>query len=98
MTDDNPKLGKPVYNDKAFEPKTPNRSLYLVVGVISAIVAALGLMFFSGNSQERNDTARTPDPANITAPSSEPRTPTVPRFAPVPATPALETAPAAPPQ
>jgi hypothetical protein len=94
MSGDNSRLGKPVYNEKAFEPKTPNQSLYLVVAMIAAIVAAVGLMFMSSNTQERNDIARTPDPAGIGAPTSEPRTPTVPRVPPIPAP---ETAPAAPP-
>jgi hypothetical protein len=106
MSDDNSRLGKPVYDDKAFEPKPPNRSLYLVVGVISAIVAAAGLMFFSSRTPERNDIARTPDTAGIGAPTGEPPTPTVPRITPgitpgitpIPATPAPETAPAAAPQ
>jgi hypothetical protein len=99
MSDYDPKLDKPVYNDAAFEPKTPSRSLYLVVGVIAAIVAAAGLMFFSGDKAERNDMARTPDPAGINAPTNETRTPTVPRIAPIPATPTPETLPQrAPPQ
>ena len=96
MTDYDPKLDKPTYNDAAFVPKAPNRSLYLVVGVIVAIVAAAGLMFFASNTQERNDMARTPDPANVAAPTGETRTPTVPRIAPIPATPAPDTAPATP--
>ena len=87
MSDYDPKLDKPVYNDAAFEPKTPSRGLYLVVGVVAAVVAAAGLMFFSGNKAERNDMARTPDPASINSPTNEPRTPTVPRIAPIPATP-----------
>lgn len=94
MSDYDPKLDKPVYNDAAFEPKTPSRGLYLVVGVVAAIVAAAGLMFFSGDKTDRNDMARTPDPATINSPTTnEPRTPTVPRITPVPATPTPETVP-----
>lgn len=96
MSDYDPKLDKPVYNDAAFEPKTPSRGL--VVGVVAAIVAAAGLMFFSGDRTDRNDMARTPDPASINSPTNETRTPTVPRITPVPATPTPETVPQRVPQ
>lgn len=90
MSDYDPKLDKPVYNDAAFEPKTPSRGLYLVVGMVVAIVAAAGLMFFSGDKTDRNDMARNPDPATINSPTNEPRTPAVPRITPIPATPTPE--------
>lgn len=90
MSDYDPKLDKPVYDDVAFEPRTPSRGLYLVVGVVAAVVAAAGLMFFSGDRAERSELARTPDPASIDARTNETRTPTVPRVAPIPATPTPE--------
>ena len=90
MSDYDPKLNKPVYEDVAFEPRSPSRGLYLVVGVVAAIVAAAGLMFFSGDRPERNDLARNPDPATVNAQTNETRTPTVPRVAPIPATPTPE--------
>lgn len=90
MSDYDPKLDKPVYDDVAFEPRSPSRGLYLVVGVVAAIVAAAGLMFFSGGNTGRTDLARNPDPASINAQTNETRTPTVPRVAPVPATPTPE--------
>lgn len=90
MSDYDPKLNKPAYEDVAFEPRSPSRGLYLVVGVVAAVVAAAGLMFFSGDRAERNDLARNPDPATIDARTNETRTPTVPRVAPIPATPTPE--------
>lgn len=96
MSDYDPKLDKPVYNDAAFEPKAPSRGLYLVVGVVVAIVAAAGLMFFSGTKTGHNDVARNPDPAALNAPTNETRTPPMPRITPIPATPTPETVPPAP--
>ena len=93
MSDYDPRIDKPVFDDAAFEPRSPSRGLYLVVGVVAAIVAAAGLMFFSADRAERNDLARNPDPASIDARTNETRTPTVPRVTPVPATP---TEPASP--
>lgn len=93
MSDYDPKLDKPAYEDTAFEPHSPSRGLYLVVGVVAAIVAAAGLMFFSGDAPERNELARNPDPATIDARTNETRTPTIPRVAPIPTTP---TEPASP--
>ncbi|WP_428676669.1 hypothetical protein [Reyranella sp.] len=90
MSDYDPKLNKPVYEDVAFEPRSPSRGLYLVVGVVAAIVAAAGLMFFSSDRPERTDLARNPDPATVNAQTNETRTPTVPRVAPIPATPTPE--------
>lgn len=99
MSDYDPKLDRPIaYDDATFEPKAPSRGLYLVVGVVAAIVAAAGLMFFSGNKTDRSEVARVPDPASINAPTNETRTPAVPRITPIPATPTPETAPAAPAQ
>lgn len=98
MSDYDPKLDKPVYNDAAFEPKTPSRSLYLVGGVLAAVVAAAGLMFFAGNRAGHNDVARNPDPAALNAPTGETRTPATPRITPIPETPTPETVPATPPQ
>ena len=88
MSDYDPKLDKPVYDDVAFQPRSPSRGLYLVVGVVAAIVAAAGLMFFSGSSPDRNELARNPDPASIDSRTNETRTPTIPRVTPVPTTPA----------
>ena len=85
MTDYDPRLDKPVYDDVVMTPNAPSRGLYLVVGVVAAIVAAVGLMFFSGNTADRNDMARNPDPAGIGAPSDTTRTPSVPRTTPIPA-------------
>jgi hypothetical protein len=93
MSDHDPRFDKPVYDDVAFEPRSPSRGLYLVVGVVAAIVAAAGLMFFSGDRVERNDLARSPDPASIDSRTNETRTPTIPRVAPVPTTPAEPAAP-----
>lgn len=93
MSDYDPKLDKPAYDDVAFEPRPPSRGLYLVVGVVAAVVAAAGLMFFSGEGAERNDLARNPDPAPIDTRTNEMRTPTIPRVAPVPTTPAEPAAP-----
>ena len=90
MSDYDPKLDKPAYEDVAFEPRSPSRGLYLVVGVVAAIVAAAGLMFFSGDRPERTDLARNPDPATVDAQTNETRTPAVPRVAPIPATPTPE--------
>ncbi|KAF0097035.1 MAG: hypothetical protein FD144_5445 [Rhodospirillaceae bacterium] len=90
MSDYDPKLDKPVYDDVAFQPRTPSRGLYVVVGVVAAVVAAAGLMFFSGDRAEQSELARTPDPASIDARTNETRTPTVPRVAPIPATPTPE--------
>lgn len=98
MSDYDPKLDRPVYDDVTFEPKAPSRGLYLVVGVVAAIVAAAGLMFFSGNASDRSDMARVSDPANINAPTNETRTPTVPRITPIPSTPTPETVPQRVPQ
>lgn len=94
MTDYDPRLDKPVYDDVVMTPKAPSRGLYLVVGVVAAIVAAAGLMFFSGNTANRNDMARSPDPAGIGATTNAPRTPEVPRITPIPATPTPEPVPA----
>ena len=94
MSDYDPKLDRPIaYDDAEFGPRTPSRGLYLVVGVVAAIVAAAGLMFFSGNKSDRNDMARVPDPAGIDAPTNATRTPDVPRITPIPATPTPETVP-----
>lgn len=93
MSDHEPRLNKPLpEDDVAFQPRSPSRGLYLVVGVVAAIVAAAGLMFFSADRVERNDLARTPDPASIDARTNETRTPAVPRAAPIPATPTPEPA------
>ncbi len=89
MSDYDPRLDKPAYKDVAFEPRSPSRGLYLVVGVVAAIVAAAGLMFFTGNRIDGIDQARNPDPA-FDARTNETRTPTVPRVAPIPATPTPE--------
>lgn len=94
MIDDDPRLDKPVPDDVVMTPKAPSRGLYLVVGVVAAIVAAAGLMFFSGNTTPRSELARNPDPAGIGAASNAPRTPEVPRITPIPATPTPETVPA----
>lgn len=94
MTDYDPRLDKPVYDDVVMTPNAPSRGLYLVVGVVAAIVAAVGLMFFSGNTSDRSDIARSPDPAGINSQADAPRTPTVPRITPIPATPTPEPAPA----
>ena len=93
MSDYDPKLNKPVYDDVAFEPRSPSRGLYLVVGVVAAVVAAAGLMFFSGDAPDRNEVARNPDPVSIDSRTNETRTPTIPRVAPVPTTPAEPAAP-----
>lgn len=93
MSDYDPKLNKPAYDDVAFEPRSPSRGLYMVVGVVAAIVAAAGLMFFSGDGAERNDVARNPDPASVDTRTNETRTPSIPRVAPVPTTPAEPAAP-----
>lgn len=94
MTDYDPKLDKPVYDDVVMTPKAPSRGLYLVVGVVAAIVAAVGVMFFSGNTAHQSDLARNPDPAGIGAPPDTTRTPEVPRITPIPATPTPESVPA----
>ena len=87
MSDHEPRLNKPLpEDDVAFQPRTPSRGLYLVVGVVAAVVAAAGLMFFSGDAPDRNEMARSPDPG-ISSRTNETRTPTVPRVAPIPATP-----------
>ncbi len=88
MSDHEPRLNKPAPDDVAFQPRSPSRGLYLVVGVVAAVVAAAGLMFFSGDRIEQNDQARNPDPASIDARTNETRTPTIPRVTPVPTTPA----------
>lgn len=93
MSDYDPKLNQPAYDDVAFEPRSPSRGLYMVVGVVAAIVAAAGLMFFSGDGAERNDVARNPDPASVDTRTNETRTPSIPRVAPVPTTPAEPAAP-----
>jgi hypothetical protein len=94
MSDHEPRLNKPLpEDDVAFQPRSPSRGLYLVVGVVAAIVAAVGLMFFAGNRAERNDLARNPDPASIDARTNETRTPTIPRVTPVPTTPAEPASP-----
>ena len=90
MSDYDPKLNKPAYDDVAFEPRSPSRGLYLVVGVVAAIMAAAGLMFFAGDRTDGNEVARNPDPTSIDAQTNATRTPTVPRVAPTPATPAPE--------
>lgn len=90
MSDYDPKLNKPSYDDVAFEPRAPSRGLYLVVGVVAAIVAAAGLMFFAGDRTDGNELARNPDPAAIDAQTNATRTPTVPRDAPTPAAPTPE--------
>ncbi len=95
MSDHEPRLNKPLpEDDVAFQPRTPSRGLYLVVGVVAAAVAAAGLMFFSGDRAGRNDVARNPDPASIDARTNETRTPTVPRVTPIPATPTEPVTPA----
>lgn len=86
MSDYDPRIDKPVFDDAAFEPRSPSRGLYLVVGVVAAVVAAAGLMFFSGDAPDRNEMARSPDPG-ISSRTNDTRTPTVPRVAPIPATP-----------
>ncbi|TAJ86381.1 MAG: hypothetical protein EPO10_00115 [Reyranella sp.] len=98
MSDYDPKLNKPAYDDVAFEPHPPSRGLYLVVGVVAAIVAAAGLMFFSGDRPGGNELARNPDPAAIDAQTNATRTPAVPRVAPIPATPTPEPVTPAPSQ
>ena len=98
MSDYDPKLDKPVYEDVTFEPRAPSRGLYLVVGVVAAIVAAAGLMFFSGNHSDRSDMARVSDPGSVNAPTNETRTPAVPKIMPIPATPTPETVPQRGPQ
>lgn len=98
MSDYDPKLDKLGYDDVAFEPRSPSRGLYLVVGVVAAIVAAAGLMFFSGHRTDGSELARSPDPAAIDTQTNATRTPTVPRIAPIPATPTPEPASPAPSQ
>lgn len=102
MSDHEPRLDKPLpgpfpEDDMPLQPNAPSRGLYLVVGVVAAIVAAAGLMFFSADRVERNDLARNPDPAALDAGTdartNETRTPTIPRVAPVPTTPAEPAAP-----
>ena len=89
MSDHEPRLDSPLpEEDTTFQPRAPSRGLYLVVGVVAAVVAAAGLMFFSGDGAERNEVARNPDPASIDTRTNETRTPTIPRVAPVPTTPA----------
>jgi hypothetical protein len=73
-----PDANRRAYDDAVFEPAAPSRGLYLVVGVIAAIVAAAGLMFFSGPTSDRSDLARNPDPATIATPDQGTRTPTIP--------------------
>ncbi len=94
MTDYDPRLDKPVFEDVVMTPNAPSRGLYLVVGVVAAIVAAVGLMFFSGNTAERSDLASSPDPARIGAPADTSRTPDVPRITPIPETATPEPVPA----
>lgn len=94
MTDYDPRLDKPFHDDVVMTPNAPSRGLYLVVGVVAAVVAAMGLMFFSGNTAQRSDMARSPDPAGINGPTDVSRTPEVPRIAPIPATPTPEPLPA----
>lgn len=98
MSDHDPRLDKPTYEDVAFEPRPPSRGLYLVVVVVAAIVAATGLMFFAGHRTDGNELARSPDPAAIDTQTNGTRTPTVPRVAPIPATPAPEPVTPAPSQ
>ncbi len=94
MSDYDPRIDKPVFDDAAFEPRSPSRGLYLVVGVVAAVVAAAGLMFFSGDRPGGTELARNPSPASIDTWTNETRTPTVPRMAPIPATPTPESTPA----
>jgi hypothetical protein len=94
MTDYDPRLDKPVHDDVVMTPNAPSRGLYLVVGVVAAIVAAVGVMFFSGNTADRNQMARNPDPAGIGAPAETSRTPAVPRVTPIPETATPEPVPA----
>lgn len=98
MSDHEPRLDSPLpEEDTTFQPRAPSRGLYLVVGVVAAVVAAAGLMFFSGDGAKRNDLARNPDPASVDARTdtrtNETRTPTIPRVAPTPATPAEPASP-----
>ncbi len=65
-----------------------------MVGVVAAVVAAVGVMFFSGNTAHQSDVARSPDPAGIGAPADTSRTPEVPRITPIPTTPTPEPVPA----
>lgn len=73
-----PDANRRTYEEAVLRPNAPSKGLYLVVGVIAAIVAAAGLMFFSGPASDRSDIARTPDPAIINAPDQGARTPTIP--------------------
>jgi hypothetical protein len=73
-----PDANRRAYRDAVFEPAGPSRSLYLVVGIVAAIVAAVGLMFFSGPPSDRSDVAGSPNPATMPAPDPGTRTPTVP--------------------
>ena len=92
MSDHDLKLDRPDDDDVAFQPRSPSRGLYLVVGVVAAIVAAAGLMFFSGGKPDRTDLASSPDTAAIERQTNETRTPTIPRVTPIPATPAPDPA------
>lgn len=73
-----PNLQRPRPDDPVLQPAAPSRGLYLVVGVVAAIVAVVGLMFLTGPVNDRSDLARTPDPATINAPDQGTRTPTIP--------------------
>lgn len=73
-----PDANRRTYEEAVLQPNSPSKGLYLVVGVVAAIVAAAGLMFFSGPTSDRSDMARSPDPATINAPDQGARTPTIP--------------------
>ena len=73
-----PDANRRTYEEAVLRPNAPSKGLYLVVGVVAAIVAAAGLMFFSGPASDRSDVARSPDPATINAPDQGTRTPTIP--------------------
>ena len=69
------------------------KGLYLMVGVLVAIVLAAGLLFFTAAPGDRTDQAREPD-RTLNVPTNEPRTPAIPPRAdpaPNPTTPAPKT-------
>lgn len=78
MTDYDPRIDKPAaYDDAVFEPRQPSRGLYLVVGVVAAIVAAVGIMMFANDASRQSDIAKAPD--EVTRAQTEgTRTPAIP--------------------
>ena len=59
-------------NDDAYDEPSSSKGLTLVVGILVAIALAVGVMFFTGGSGDRNDQAQLPVQDRTLSPPADP--------------------------